>query len=65
MITLVYFFSDYFPLLNQLPLEQSIENPDILVTDWAKMDNPLQLHLGMQALDFFKEQNGRYIKRTI
>ena len=43
----------------QLPLAEAIEKPDILIADWAKMDNPTQLHLGMQALDAFEEKNKR------
>lgn len=30
-----------------------------MIADWAKMENPTQLHLGAQALDAFAEKNKR------
>lgn len=42
-----------------LPLAEAIEKPDIVIADWAKMENPTQLHLGAQALDAFAEKNKR------
>jgi len=45
-----------------LPLAEAIERPDISIVDWAKIDNPTQLHLGMQALDAFTVQHGRLPK---
>lgn len=52
-------------LCNQLTLEEAIEKPELTIADWAKMDNPAQLHLGMQALDAFAEKNNRYIPRPL
>jgi len=42
-----------------LPLRQAIEEPEILVADWAKFSNPQTLHVGMQALDSFSATHSR------
>lgn len=36
--------------------------PEFLISDFAKYDRPMQLHLGFQALGQFVEKNGRYPK---
>ena len=39
-------------------LKQSLENPDFLISDFAKFDRPTQLHAGFHALsDFFAKHN--------
>jgi len=40
-------------------LEESITDPETVITDYAKMDHSEQLHLGFRALDRFVEKNGR------
>jgi len=40
------------------PLSASIAEPEFLVSDFAKFDRPLQLHLGFQALDAFRAAHG-------
>jgi ubiquitin-activating enzyme E1 len=42
-------FSTYSSLLS---------SPKIFTFDFAKFEEPLQLHLAFLALDYFKEQNG-------
>jgi ubiquitin-activating enzyme E1 len=34
-------------------LRESLEEPEFLISDFAKFDRPAQLHLGFQALDRF------------
>nr|XP_037276569.1 ubiquitin-like modifier-activating enzyme 1 [Rhipicephalus microplus] len=36
------------------PFEESMVNPDFVVSDFAKLDRPAQLHLGFQALHVFE-----------
>ncbi|KAI8981901.1 ubiquitin-activating emzyme E1 [Mycotypha africana] len=43
-------------------LKESLPKPECLVSDFAKFDRPLQLHLAFQALAEFVEKNGRYPK---
>lgn len=38
---------------------ESLETPEFLHSDFAKMDRPPQLHLGFQSLHIFKEKNSR------
>jgi len=38
---------------------ESAKDPEILITDFAKMDYPIQLHLGFRALDIFIETQER------
>eukprot|EP00794_Sanderia_malayensis_P007342 gene7342-8162_t len=40
-------------------LRQSIEDPEFLITDFAKFDRPAQLHLAYQALHSFKSKYGQ------
>jgi ubiquitin-activating enzyme E1 len=40
-------------------LAEGINDPEMIITDYAKMDFPAQLHLGFRALDFFIERNSR------
>lgn len=40
-----------------LPLEEALEKPEFLLTDFAKMESPAQLHLAFQALWEFHERN--------
>ncbi|ORX50072.1 ubiquitin-activating enzyme E1 [Piromyces finnis] len=41
-------------------LVDSIKEPELFISDFAKFDRPGQLHVGFQALDSFVEKNGRY-----
>jgi len=41
-------------------LVDSIKEPEMFISDFAKFDRPGQLHVGFQALDSFVEKNGRY-----
>ena len=43
----------------QLPLREALEQPDILIADFAKFANPQTMHLGMRALDAFSATHGR------
>ncbi|KAI8087746.1 ubiquitin-activating emzyme E1 [Gilbertella persicaria] len=42
--------------------KESLSEPEFLVSDFAKFDRPIQLHLGFQALSRFVEKHGRYPK---
>ncbi|CEP19174.1 hypothetical protein [Parasitella parasitica] len=42
--------------------EESLTKPEFLISDYAKFDRPMQLHLAFQALSKFVEKNGRYPK---
>jgi ubiquitin-activating enzyme E1 len=46
--------------LNFKSLVDSIKEPEMFISDFAKFDRPGQLHVGYQALDSFVEKNGRY-----
>lgn len=39
-------------------LRESLENPEFLITDFAKFDRPSQLHLGFQTLGEYKKVSG-------
>ena len=41
-------------------LQQSLANPEILISDFAKIDRQNQLHAGMQALHKFREQHNGF-----
>ncbi|KAL3317491.1 E1 ubiquitin-activating protein [Cichlidogyrus casuarinus] len=40
----------------------SLEDPEVLITDFAKFDRPNILHICFLALDFFKQKQGRLPK---
>jgi len=42
-----------------LPLPQALAAPDFLVSDFAKFERPMQLHLGFQALDAYRSAHGQ------
>lgn len=44
------------------PLSESINQPEFLISDWAKFDRPQQLHIGIQAIHAFVEQLNRLPK---
>lgn len=46
----------------QKSYKESLAKPEFLISDFAKFDRPMQLHLGFQALAQFVEKNGRYPK---
>lgn len=41
------------------PLSQQIKKPTTLISDFAKFDRPLQLHIGIQALHKFIDTTGK------
>ncbi|KAJ8936851.1 hypothetical protein NQ318_012812 [Aromia moschata] len=43
-------------------LKESLQNPEFVVTDYAKFDHPQQLHLAFTALHKFVEKHGRVPK---
>ncbi|KZF23266.1 putative poly(A) RNA transport protein [Xylona heveae TC161] len=45
------------------PLSKQIKKPELLISDFAKFDRPLQLHVGVQALHAFAEQHGGIFPR--
>ncbi|KAK9450887.1 uncharacterized protein V1518DRAFT_436873 [Limtongia smithiae] len=40
------------------PLSKQLENPEFLISDFAKMERPSQLHIGFQALQGFANKHG-------
>lgn len=40
-------------------LEDSLQSPELFISDFAKFDRPAQLHLAFQAVDIFTEKNKR------
>ncbi|XP_044736104.1 ubiquitin-like modifier-activating enzyme 1 isoform X1 [Chrysoperla carnea] len=46
-------------ILKFKPLKESIEKPEFLITDFAKFDQPPQIHLAFIALSTFIKNNGR------
>lgn len=42
-----------------LPLEQALQNPEYLISDFAKFDRPDTLHLGFQALHEFRKKHNK------
>ncbi|KAJ3103441.1 hypothetical protein HDU97_010187 [Phlyctochytrium planicorne] len=44
--------------LKFLPLKDALIKPEFVISDFAKFDRPGQLHVGFQALDKFRVQNG-------
>ncbi|KAF2738930.1 ubiquitin-activating enzyme E1 [Polyplosphaeria fusca] len=45
-------------ILNFEPFSKQLQKPEIVISDFAKFDRPLQLHVGIQALHAFAEKNG-------
>ncbi|KAI7875123.1 ubiquitin-activating emzyme E1 [Lichtheimia hyalospora FSU 10163] len=45
-----------------LSYKEALAKPDFLISDFAKFDRPMQLHLAFQALQQFVEKNQRYPK---
>lgn len=44
------------------PLRESLQDPEFLITDFAKFDRPSQLHLGFQGLHAFQKKHDRLPK---
>lgn len=42
------------------PMQESIKNPEYLISDYAKFDRPQQLHIGVQALHAFVQGHGYF-----
>ena len=49
-------------ILNFKSLKEQIASPDFLITDFAKVDRSIQLHIAFQALDKFISKHDRYPK---
>lgn len=47
-------------LLDFKSLRESIQAPELFITDFAKFDRPANLHIGFQALSAFREKTGRW-----
>ncbi|CDH55984.1 poly rna transport protein [Lichtheimia corymbifera JMRC:FSU:9682] len=45
-----------------LSYKEALAKPEFLISDFAKFDRPMQLHLAFQALQQFVEKNQRYPK---
>ena len=43
----------------QKPYAEAIQDPEILIADFAKFSTPRQLHFAFQALDKFRAENNR------
>jgi ubiquitin-activating enzyme E1 len=46
-------------ILDFKPLDESLNDPEFVTSDFAKFDRPQQLHLGFQALRAFQDSQGR------
>ncbi|KAJ6099078.1 hypothetical protein N7467_000613 [Penicillium canescens] len=44
-------------------LEEQLKNPELLISDYAKFDRPLQMHIGIQALHKFAETHDGQLPR--
>ncbi|KAM5146463.1 ubiquitin-like modifier-activating enzyme 1 isoform 1-T1 [Mantella aurantiaca] len=44
------------------PLRESLQDPEFIITDFAKFDRPSQLHLGFQGLHAFQKKHSRLPK---
>ncbi|OLL23008.1 Ubiquitin-activating enzyme E1 1 isoform A [Neolecta irregularis DAH-3] len=44
-------------------LSESLANPEFLVSDFAKLDRPMQLHIGFQALHKYSATHGNTLPR--
>ena len=42
------------------PLEEQIKKPELVISDFAKFDRPIQIHIGVQALHKFAEKHGGF-----
>lgn len=45
------------------PLREQLQNPETLISDYAKFDRPMQLHIGFQALHTFAEAHNGLLPR--
>ncbi|KAK5103526.1 E1 ubiquitin-activating protein [Lithohypha guttulata] len=50
-------------ILDFQPLSEQLKSPELMISDFAKFDRPQQLHVGIQALHAFAEQNGGQMPR--
>ncbi len=46
------------------PFTKQLQDPDFLISDFAKFDRPLQLHIGFQALHRFAKNHGGNLPRS-
>lgn len=51
-------------IINFKPLSEQINNPETLISDFAKFDRPIQLHVAFQALHQFADQNKGKLPRS-
>ena len=49
-------------LFFQKAFKDALKEPDFIMSDFAKLDRPPQLHLAFQAVHTFKQKNGRLPK---
>ena len=45
------------------PLDEQLKKPELMISDFAKFDRPLQLHIGVQALHKFAEAHDGQLPR--
>ena len=45
------------------PLREQLQTPEMLISDYAKFDRPMQLHIGFQALHEFAETHNGLLPR--
>lgn len=50
-------------IINFQPLNEQLQNPELLISDFAKFDRPQQLHIGFQALHLFVKQHDGNLPR--
>ncbi|KAJ5893728.1 hypothetical protein N7495_005419 [Penicillium taxi] len=59
----IYTQSKMPKLVDFQPLSEQIKKPEFLISDYAKMDRPIQLHIGIQALHKFAETHDGQLPR--
>ncbi|EWC48694.1 ubiquitin-activating enzyme E1 1 [Drechslerella stenobrocha 248] len=52
-------------IINFKSLEEQLRKPEFLISDFAKWDRPVQLHIGFQALSKFASNNGGKLPRPM
>ena len=48
--------------VNFKSISDAIKDPEFVISDFAKFDRPMQLHIGVQALNAFEQTHGRLPK---
>ncbi|KAF8421221.1 hypothetical protein EV426DRAFT_219385 [Tirmania nivea] len=52
-------------IMNFKSLAERLRKPEFLITDYAKFDRPMQLHVGFQALHTFAEKHNGQLPRPL